>query len=161
MRASENTGFSQRHALGRFSPWRGIFVRLDVIVVAATNCDLEMLVREKKFRADLFFRLNVLRLDLVPLHQRRGDIALLARHFLENVSAENGIPPKHLTAAAVCSLSELDWPGKSCSAIESFCDFATNDRNPRMRGRFRIAIAENLSYCGLYELSKSCRDLDH
>lgn len=87
------------------------FMRLDVNVVVATNCDLEAMVREKKFRPDLYFRLNVLRLDLVPLRQRRGDIELLARHFVEKMCAENGVAAKRLTPAAIRRLGAHDWPG--------------------------------------------------
>lgn len=57
------------------------FVRADVNVLAATNRDLAAMVRENQFRFDLFFPLNVLRLSVIPLPERRSDIALLARHF--------------------------------------------------------------------------------
>jgi DNA-binding NtrC family response regulator len=81
----------------------------DVKVIAASNRDLEECVTEKLFRADLFFRLNVLRLKLPPLRERREDIGLLARHFLtQDVPAGTY---KELTPAALHRLNSYDWPG--------------------------------------------------
>lgn len=107
------------------------FIRLDVNLVIATNCNLEAMVREKKFRADLFFRLNVLRLDLAPLRQRRGDIELLARHFVESICAENGVASKHMTPAAIRRLREHDWPGnvrQLFNVIQRAVVFSDGDR---------------------------------
>jgi two-component system response regulator GlrR len=87
------------------------FVQTGVKIVAACNQDIEQLVREKKFRADLFFRLNVLRLHLVSLRERRSDIAVLIRHFLETLAVEHGTPRKTLAPALVQRLAEYDWPG--------------------------------------------------
>jgi two-component system response regulator GlrR len=87
------------------------FVRSNVTIVAATNCDLEGLVRARQFRPDLLFRLNVFRLDLVPLRERRGDIALLARHFAGVVCAEHGLAPKTLAPATIRRLTDQQWPG--------------------------------------------------
>jgi two-component system response regulator GlrR len=89
----------------------GKFVRADVNIVAATNCDLEDLVHARKFRSDLFFRLNVLRLDLAPLRERRGDIVLLARHFVCTVCAEHGLERKILAPSTLRLLHAHDWPG--------------------------------------------------
>jgi DNA-binding NtrC family response regulator len=85
-------------------------LRVDVRILVATNKNLETLVREGKFRSDLFFRLNVVRLHLVPLRERRSDVLLLAQHFL-NASVENGAPRKVLSPAAAQKLMEHDWPG--------------------------------------------------
>jgi DNA-binding NtrC family response regulator len=87
------------------------FVHANVNVVAATNRDLEALVGEQKFRADLFFRLSVLRLHMVPLRERRDDIPLLARHFLDSICAEDGVPRKELSSSALMELRRRDWPG--------------------------------------------------
>ena len=87
------------------------FVQADVNVIAATNSDLECCVRDKRFRADLFFRLNVLRLHLPPLRERRADIELLARHFLEEHLKANGPTRKSFSAAAIRRLALYDWPG--------------------------------------------------
>jgi two-component system, NtrC family, response regulator GlrR len=87
------------------------FIRADVNVIAATNHHLESLVDRKAFRADLYFRLNVIRLTLAALRERRGDIPILARHFLAQTCAEAGLPHKTLTPPALRLLSLYDWPG--------------------------------------------------
>jgi two-component system response regulator GlrR len=86
------------------------FLRAEVNVLAATNRDLDQLVHQQIFRDDLFFRLNVLRLHMVPLRERRRDVGLLARHFLEALCAENGAR-KTLAAATVSKLSGMEWKG--------------------------------------------------
>jgi DNA-binding NtrC family response regulator len=85
------------------------FTKADVNVIAATNCDLEECVQEKRFRSDLYFRLNVLRLSLPPLVKRRSDIQLLARHFLQIES--RSCRPKSFTPAALRKLELYSWPG--------------------------------------------------
>ncbi|MBB6253141.1 sigma-54 interaction domain-containing protein [Nitrospirillum iridis] len=87
------------------------FLSTNVAIIAASNCDLEGLVHARQFRADLYFRLNVLRLDLVPLRERRGDIPLLARHFLASLCAEADLPRKILASCTLRKLTEYDWPG--------------------------------------------------
>src|SRR5207247_1989977 len=72
------------------------FVKADVHVLAATNRSLEALIRNGQFRSDLYFRLNVLSLHLTPLRDRRGDIALLARHFVDACCVEGDLPRKSL-----------------------------------------------------------------
>jgi two-component system response regulator GlrR len=87
------------------------FVQTGVKIVASCNQDLERLVQERKFRSDLFFRLNVLRLQLAPLRERRSDVAVLARHFLETLAVEHGVPRKTVAPALMQRLMEYDWPG--------------------------------------------------
>jgi two-component system response regulator GlrR len=87
------------------------FSRADVNVLAAMNRDPEGLVRDGRFRADLFFRLNVIRLHLAPLRDRRSDIPLIARHFLTACSTEWGVAPKTLAPSTLAKLSAYDWPG--------------------------------------------------
>lgn len=89
------------------------FVHANVTVLAAVNQDPERLVAQQRLRADLFFRLNVLRLYLPPLRQRRDDIPLLARHFVDSVCAETGTGRKTLTPTAIRKLSQHDWPGNA------------------------------------------------
>jgi DNA-binding NtrC family response regulator len=86
------------------------FVRADVNVLAATNRDLEAVVRQKAFRADLYYRLNVLQLRMPPLRERRGDIPLLARHFLA-AACERMQVTKTLSPQAVHKLAGYAWPG--------------------------------------------------
>ena len=86
-------------------------IQVDVRVVAATNKDLLAAVRDGSFREDLYFRLNVVPLISPPLRARRGDIALLVRHFLGQVCAENGFREKGIEPAVLDRLAAHDWPG--------------------------------------------------
>lgn len=85
-------------------------IRADVRIVAATNKDLDQQVQSGQFREDLFYRLNVVPIALPPLRERRQDVPLLARHFLDR-AAEAGLPRKQLDADAVAALQAYDWPG--------------------------------------------------
>ncbi|MES2443779.1 MAG: nitrogen regulation protein NR(I) [Pseudomonadota bacterium] len=85
-------------------------IRADVRIVAATNKDLSTLVGVGQFREDLFYRLNVVPVALPSLRERRQDVALLARHFLDR-AAEDGLPRKQLDKDAVAVLEGYDWPG--------------------------------------------------
>ncbi|MEZ5963888.1 MAG: sigma-54 dependent transcriptional regulator [Planctomycetota bacterium] len=84
--------------------------KVDVRVVAATNRDLEEMVAQGKFRQDLFYRLNVLRVLVPPLRARSDDIVVLARHFLLKAAAHRPHPPR-LSAAAEDVLRQARWPG--------------------------------------------------
>ena len=84
---------------------------VDVRVIAATNKDLEGLAREGKFREDLFFRLHVLPIELPPLREREGDVALLLRHFLAMATQQDSMPEPRLTEAAIEALQRYSWPG--------------------------------------------------
>jgi DNA-binding NtrC family response regulator len=80
-------------------------------VLAATNRDLEACVREKLFREDLFYRLNVIRISVPPVRERRSDIALLAEHFLRVYSEKNGLPVVGFSDDAVLMLQTYSYPG--------------------------------------------------
>ncbi|HTV15987.1 MAG TPA: sigma-54 dependent transcriptional regulator [Acidobacteriaceae bacterium] len=86
-------------------------IQVDVRIIAATNVDLRTAVREGKFREDLFYRLNVIAIELPPLRSRREDIPLLAAHFLRRFAEENGLPPRSLTPDAMRALVDYEWPG--------------------------------------------------
>ena len=86
-------------------------VTVDVRVIAATNKDLETEIEAGTFRDDLYFRLNVIPFHVPPLRERREDIPVLARHFVEVLSAEHGRRPKPLAEEAVEMLARLPWPG--------------------------------------------------
>jgi DNA-binding NtrC family response regulator len=86
-------------------------LQVDVRVVAATNIDLRSQVREGRFREDLFYRLNVITIDLPPLRGRPGDIPLLVNHFLTKFSLENGKPVLQVTPEALRLIMDYDWPG--------------------------------------------------
>jgi|694.fasta_scaffold68036_2 DNA-binding NtrC family response regulator len=86
-------------------------VKVDVRVIAATNKNLRQLVDEGKFREDLYFRLNVVKIDMPPLRNRPEDIVLLANRFLTEFAKENNRPVKPLTDPALQLLSSYPWPG--------------------------------------------------
>src|SRR5437773_9965072 len=86
-------------------------IQVDVRIIAATNVDLRQLVREGKFREDLFYRLNVITIDLPPLRQRKEDIPLLGQFFLRKYSEENQRPQRHLSPEALRPLLNYFWPG--------------------------------------------------
>jgi two-component system response regulator PilR (NtrC family) len=86
-------------------------VEVDVRVIAATNRPLEAMVREKRFREDLFYRLNVIPINVPPLRDRREDIPLLAEHFLRVFSREMGKEVAAFSAEAVERMTAYSWPG--------------------------------------------------
>ena len=86
-------------------------IPVDVRIVAATNQELLEKVRLKEFREDLYYRLNVVPINLVPLRERREDIPLLVQYFLNRVSAEMDISPKQCNDEAMAILSGYSWPG--------------------------------------------------
>ena len=86
-------------------------IQVDVRIIAATNVDLKQQVRDGKFREDLFYRLNVITIDLPPLRQRKEDIPLLAAFFLEKYSKENERPMRRLLPEALRPLMAYSWPG--------------------------------------------------
>ncbi|MBN8717089.1 MAG: nitrogen regulation protein NR(I) [Stenotrophomonas sp.] len=95
-------------------------IRVDVRVIAATHQPLEALVEQGRFRADLLHRLDVVRLRLPPLRERREDIPLLAARFLEDAARTLGLPPKRLSAAALERLRAHAWPG-NVRELENVC----------------------------------------
>ncbi len=86
-------------------------VPVDVRLVAATNCDLKEMVACGRFRQDLYYRLNVVNIDLAPLRERAADVAPLARLFMAELSAQLGVPPLELTPAVLRELARYPWPG--------------------------------------------------
>ena len=86
-------------------------IKVDVRILAASNEDLRKLVREGRFREDLFHRLNVISIHLPPLRDRKEDIPLLIARFLEQFCKDNGKPPRSFTAGAMKLLMDYDWPG--------------------------------------------------
>ena len=86
-------------------------IQVDVRIIAATNVDLQTAVREGRFREDLFYRLNVICLELPPLRARRQDIPLLAAHFLKFYADENDVAVPTLSPEAMRILMDYEWPG--------------------------------------------------
>lgn len=119
-------------------------IRSDVRIIAATHQHLEQRVKEGLFREDLFHRLNVIRLRLPPLRERREDIPLLARHFLTQSANQLGMEPKRLSEEAQTRLCQLDFPG-NVRQLENLCQWITvmapgqtvgaNDLPPELEGQ--------------------------
>jgi len=86
-------------------------MKVDVRVIAATNTDLEELIAEKKFRPDLFFRFNVIKIELPPLRERKEDIPLLVKHFLDIYNKENKKEIVGVTEDVMEIFENYDWPG--------------------------------------------------
>jgi two-component system nitrogen regulation response regulator GlnG len=117
-------------------------IKANVRIIAATHQDLEQRVKSGLFREDLFHRLNVIRLRLPALRERRDDIPLLARHFLQKSARELGVEPKKLSEAAMRYLSSLELPG-NVRQLENLCHWLTvmapgvnidvNDLPPELR----------------------------
>ena len=86
-------------------------VPVDVRVVATTHVDLEAAIRMKRFREDLYYRLNVLQVGTAPLRERHGDLALLANHFAQFYSRETGRRARNFSQDALVAMGKHDWPG--------------------------------------------------
>lgn len=86
-------------------------LRVDVRIVAATNSNLERAVEDGRFREDLFHRLNIIRIHVPPLRERREEVPVLAAHFLDHFSTRSGKPGISLTQDAIDALTTYDWPG--------------------------------------------------
>jgi len=127
-------------------------IKANVRVIAATHQDLEVRVKQGLFREDLFHRLNVIRLRLPPLRERREDIPLLAKHFLAKSARELGVEAKRLSDAALKFLSAQDFPG-NVRQIENLCHWLTvmapgvnvdvNDLPSELRVEAGAAASEN------------------
>ena len=141
-------------------------IQVDVRIIAATNVDLKQQVKEGKFREDLFYRLNVITIDLPPLRQRKNDIPLLAHHFAQKFADENGKPPLHITPEALRPLMDYDWPG-NVRELENVIERAvvlangpslTPDLLPdEMVGRgTKLALMEHRRDASLFEIMEDC-----
>ena len=95
-------------------------VKVDVRIIAATHQNLEVLVKKGSFREDLFHRLNVIRIHIPSLRERREDIPLLTRHFLALAAKELNVEPKRLKDETVKFITQLDWPG-NVRQLENTC----------------------------------------
>jgi two-component system nitrogen regulation response regulator GlnG len=98
--------------------------KVDVRIVAATHQDLEQCVRDGTFREDLFHRLNVIRIQLPSLRERREDIPLLMQYFLQRAARELEVETKSLAAGTTAILTQLDWPG-NVRQLENLCRWLT------------------------------------
>ncbi len=117
-------------------------VPLDLRLVCATNRDLEAMVREGRFREDLYYRLAVVPLRLPSLRERREDVPLLLAHYLRRFAAENGVEPPRLAPSAAEALAAYAWPGnirelrnaaENLVVLHAGRDVAASDLDPRLR----------------------------
>jgi len=99
-------------------------IKVNVRIIAATHQNLEQRVKQGSFREDLFHRLNVIRIQLPALRERREDIGLLMRHFLQRAARELNVEPKTLMPATEAYLRQLDWPG-NVRQMENLCRWLT------------------------------------
>ncbi|MGE6385816.1 sigma 54-interacting transcriptional regulator [Pseudomonas sp. NPDC078416] len=128
-------------------------IPVDVRVLAATHVDLEAAIRMKRFREDLYYRLNVLQVGTSPLRERHGDLALLANHFAQFYSRETGRRARNFSQDALVAMGKHDWPG--------------NVRELENRVRRGLVLAEgrqveafDLGLLGEEEFSSSMATLD-
>ena len=105
-------------------------IPVDVRIIAATNQPLELRIRDKQFREDLYFRLNVISIEMPPLKMRSGDAIELAEHFIETVTATESLPPKTLAPAAIDAIRNHPWPGnvrQLRNALQRACFLSEGD----------------------------------
>jgi two-component system response regulator HydG len=88
-------------------------IPVDVRVIAATNRDLEDDIKRGRFRSDLYYRLNVIAIHLPPLRDRRDDIEIFVKAFLDRIAVQRGEPPKHLGQETLDEIMKYDWPGNA------------------------------------------------
>jgi two-component system nitrogen regulation response regulator GlnG len=138
----------------------------NVRVIAATHQELEARVKQGLFREDLYHRLNVIRLRLPPMRERREDIAMLARHFLAKSAHDLGVEGKRLTESAAQFFASQDWPG-NVRQLENVCHWVTvmapgqvvdvKDLPAEVRGESAIAAAGDGDWRRLLEREVASR----
>ncbi|MGE5027749.1 MAG: sigma-54 interaction domain-containing protein [Betaproteobacteria bacterium] len=144
-------------------------IKANVRVIAATNCDLERMAKAGKFRADLFYRLQVVPMEVPPLRERAGDIGLLVEHFVEMAAQQHGLQPVSFDMDALKALKAHSWPGNVrelknlCERLTILCGFQHGplgvDNLPfNIRGSQRTAPAATAASTPL-NLEQTERDL--
>ncbi len=141
-------------------------IQVDVRIIAATNVNLQQQVKEGKFREDLFYRLNVISIELPPLRLRKNDIPLLVGYFIDKFAKENGRPPLTVIPEALRPLLDYDWPGNVReleNVIERAVVLATGpsfspDLLPEnLTGRgSKFAVLDHRPDASLFEIIEDC-----
>ena len=137
-------------------------IQVDVRIIAATNVNLQQAVKEGRFREDLFYRLNVIALELPPLRQRKGDVPLLASHYLRVYSQENNLPARELSSEALRIMMDYGWPGNVRELENSMERAVVLSRTPQitpellpsqLRGQsYSTALLEENSSASLFDV---------
>jgi transcriptional regulator with PAS, ATPase and Fis domain len=136
-------------------------IQVDVRIIAATNVDLRHMVREGRFREDLFYRLNVISIELPPLRQRKEDIPLLVEHFLKKYAEENERPVRRITPEALRPLMAYSWPGnvrelenviERAVVLSSGPEINVDLLPDSMMGRSSFAMHDQSSDSSLFEI---------
>jgi transcriptional regulator with PAS, ATPase and Fis domain len=141
-------------------------IRLDIRVIAATNRNLADRVREGKFREDLFYRLNVVPIEMPPLRRRPSDIGQLAAHFVEKICRAEGIPIKAITREGLDCLYNHPWPG-NVRQLENAIEMAVALSGERLAlgaGDFPLPPAElprDTAAAALVDVPDSGLDYEH
>src|SRR6266487_3772695 len=140
-------------------------IQVDVRIIAATNADLKQHVREGKFREDLFYRLNVITIDLPPLRQRKEDIPLLVEFFLNKYSEENERPVRRVTTEALRPLLSYSWPGnvrelenviERAVVLSSGPEIGPDLLPDHIAGRGALPFIETRGDASLFDLMEEC-----
>lgn len=141
-------------------------IQVDVRIVAATNVDLRQMVREGRFREDLFYRLNVISIDLPPLRSRKEDIPLLAEFFLRRYSDENQRSTRQLTPDTLRQLLNYSWPGnvrelenviERAVVLSSGPEIGPDLLPDQLSGRSTsIPLLENRGDASLFDVMEEC-----
>jgi DNA-binding NtrC family response regulator len=140
-------------------------IQVDVRIIAATNVDLKQLVKEGKFREDLYYRLNVISVNLPPLRSRMEDVPLLVTHFLHRFSEENALPTRHFTSEAMRPMLNYSWPGNvrelenviERAVVLSSSTTVTMDLLPEsILGDGTVPISEQSPNASLFEIIEDC-----
>ncbi|BAP45046.1 sigma-54 dependent transcriptional regulator [Pseudomonas sp. 21LCFQ02] len=128
-------------------------VAVDVRVIAATHVDLEAAIRKKRFREDLYYRLNVLQVGTAPLRERHGDLAMLANYFAHFYSQETGRRARNFSQDALIAMGKHDWPG-------NVRELANRVRRGLVLAEGRQVEASDLGLLGEEEISSTMGTLD-
>ncbi|MCD6087093.1 MAG: sigma-54-dependent Fis family transcriptional regulator [Candidatus Hydrothermae bacterium] len=133
-------------------------IKVDVRIIASTNADLEKMVAEGRFREDLYYRLNVVYIQLPPLRERKDDIPLLTSHFLKKYTSLYNLPPKKISDETMKILLEYSWPGNVReleNAIERAVILSEGevikpaDLPEKIRNRFSVKVSDQVNLSGL------------
>ncbi|MBI6855634.1 sigma-54 dependent transcriptional regulator [Pseudomonas cichorii] len=128
-------------------------IPVDVRVLAATHVDLETAIRKKRFREDLYYRLNVLQVGTAPLRERHGDLAMLANHFAHFYSQETGRRARNFSQDALIAMGKHDWPG-------NVRELANRVRRGLVLAEGRQIEAADLGLLGEEDIASSMGTLD-